>query len=113
VAGDSGLILVIDPPTAISVTRIFCAVQGATNAVVNLDKRAEGTVGTDSGAHLLGADLTAVSGGASTVVFANGSGQCGATSSCAIAAHTPVVLTVTSISGTPAALICSVDYTVL
>jgi hypothetical protein len=109
---DSGLILVINPPTAIVLTRVFCAVQGSTNVVINLDKRAEGTIGTDSGAHLLGSDLTAITGGANTSTFANGSGQCGGTSSCAIAAHAPVVLTITSMSGTPTALNCSIDYTV-
>ena len=111
-ATDSGLILVINPPTAIAITRVFCAVQGSTNVVINLDKRAESTIGTDSGAHLLGSDLTAVTGGANTSTFANGSSQCGGTSSCAIAAHSPVVMTVTSVSGTPTVLNCSIDYTV-
>jgi len=111
-AADSGLILVINPATAITLTRVYCAVQGSTNVVMNLDKRTEGAIGTDSGAHLLGSDLTAVSTGANTSTFANGSGQCGGTSSCAVAAHNPVVLTITSISGTPTALNCSVDYTV-
>ena len=77
IAGDSGLILVVNPATAIHLTRVFCAVQGTTNVVVNLDKRTEGTIGTDSGNHLLGADLTAVSGGANTTTFANGAAQCG------------------------------------
>jgi len=112
VSGDSGLILVINPVAAIHLTRIFCAVQGSTNVVVNLDKRTEAAIGTDTGNHLLGADLTAVSGGANTSTFANGAGQCGATTSCAIAAHAPVVMTFTSVSGTPTALDCSVDYTV-
>jgi hypothetical protein len=111
-ASDSGLILVINPATAIALTRVYCAVQGSTNVVMNLDKRTEGAIGTDSGAHLLGSDLTAVAGGANTSTFANGSSQCGATSNCAVAAHNPVVLTITSISGTPTALNCSVDYTV-
>jgi hypothetical protein len=112
VTGDSGLILVIDPPTAITLTRVYCASNGGTNAVINLDKRTEGSIGTDSGNHLLGSDLTAVNSGATTTTFANGGSQCGGTSSCAISAHAPVVLTITSISGTPNALNCSVDYTV-
>jgi hypothetical protein len=112
VAGDSGLILVLNSPSAVHLTRVFCAVQGTTNVVVNLDKRAEGTIGTDSGAHLLGSDLTAVAGGANTATFANGSSQCGGTASCAIAANVPVVMTFTSVSGTPTALNCGVDYTV-
>ncbi len=110
VTTDSGLILVINPPTAIALTRVYCASQGGTNVVINLDKRAEGTIGTDSGAHLLGSDLTAVNTGANTSTFS--ATPCGGTSSCAIAAHTPVVMTITSISGTVNALNCSIDYTV-
>jgi hypothetical protein len=110
VTGDSGHVIVLNPATAIHITRAFCSVYAATNVVVNLDKRAEGTYATDSGAHLLGSDLTAVTGGANTSTFSNT--PCGGTSSCAVAAHTPVVLTITSVSGTPASLGCSVDYTV-
>ena len=112
VVADSGLILVVDPASAIHLTRVWCAIQGATNVVVNLDKRGESTIGTDTGNHLLGADLTAVAGGASTTTFANGAGQCGGVGTCAIAAHAPVVMTFTSVSGTPTALNCSVEYTV-
>jgi|SRR5580765_7259012 len=107
---DSGMILVLDPPTAVHLKRMYCAVQGSTNVVVNLDKRAEATIGTDSGAHLLGSDLTAVAGGANTSTFSNT--PCGGTSSCAIAAHVPVMATITSISGSPTSLHCSVEYSV-
>jgi hypothetical protein len=109
VVGDSGLILVINPPTAIHLTRVFCAVQGTTNVVLNLDKRTEAALGTPV-ASLLGSDLTAVAGGANTSTWA--SSPCGGTSSCAIAAHAPVVMTFTSVSGTPTALNCSLDFTV-
>jgi hypothetical protein len=112
VAGDSGLIMVINPATSIHLTRIYCAVQGSTNVALNLDKRTEGAIGTDSTHHLLGSDLTAISTGANTATFANDSGQCGGTADCAIAAHVPVVMTITSVSGTPTALNCSVDWTV-
>jgi hypothetical protein len=112
VSGDSGLILVLDPPAAIHLTRVYGSVQGSTNVVLNLDKRTEAAIGTDTGNHLLGADLTAVTGGANTTTFANGASQCGGTSSCAIAAHAPVVLTFTSVSGTPTSLTVSVEYTV-
>lgn len=111
--GDSGLILVIDPPQAITITRVYCASQGGTNVAINLDKRAEGTIATDSGNHLLSSILTAVNTGANTSTFANGAGQCGSTSSCAIAAHAPVVMTIASVSGSVTALNCSVDYTVV
>jgi hypothetical protein len=113
VSGDSGLIVLIDPPTAIHLTRIWCAVQGSTNVVLNLDKRTEGAIGTDSGAHLLGAgpsDITAVTGGVNSSTWNNT--NCGGTGSCAIGAHAPVVVTITSVSGTPTALSCGVDYTV-
>jgi hypothetical protein len=112
VAGDSGLFTVLYPATAIHLTRLWCSVQGATNVVLNLDKRTEAAIGTDTGNHLLGSDLTAVTGGANTATFANGAGQCGGTGSCAIAAHAPVVATFTSVSGTPTSLQCGGDYTV-
>jgi hypothetical protein len=112
VVGDSGLFTVISPATAIHLTRIWCAIQGSTNVVVNLDKRTEAAIGTDTGNHLLSSDLTAVTGGANTSTFANGAGQCGGTGTCAIAAHAPVVAIFTSVSGTPNTLQCTVDYTV-
>jgi hypothetical protein len=112
VAADSGLILVVNPAAPIHLTRAYCAVQGSGAVAVNLDKRAEGTIGSDSGAHLLGADLTAAASGGNTSTFANGSSQCGGVSSCAVAAHSPVVITFASVSGAPTALNCSVDYTV-
>lgn len=112
VAADSGLILVVNPAAPIHLTRSYCAVQGSGNVVLNLDKRAEGTIGADSGAHLLGADLTATASGANTSTFLNLNSQCGGTTSCAVAAHTPVVMTLTSVTGAPTALNCSVDYTV-
>jgi hypothetical protein len=109
VAGDSGMLLLINPPTAIHLTRVFCTLQGATNVVLNLDKRTEAAIATPV-ASLLAADLIAVSGGATTSTFSNT--RCNGTTSCAIAAHAPVVMTFTSVSGTPTALNCSVDYTV-
>ena len=112
VAADSGLLMILDPSVAIHITRLFCAVQGSTNVVLNLDKRTEAAIATDTGNHLLGSDLTAVTGGANTSTFANGAGQCGGTTSCAVAAHAPIVMTFTSVSGTPTALDCGLDYTV-
>jgi hypothetical protein len=112
VVGDGGKLLVLNSATAVHLTRVFCAIQGSTNVVVNFDKRSESTIGTDSGNHLLGSDLTAVTGGATTTTFSNSVGQCGGTSSCAVAAHTPVFMTFTSVSGTPTSLSCSIDYTV-
>jgi len=113
VAGDSGLILVIDPATAIHLTRVFCATRGTSaTASVNLDKRTEGATGTDV-AHLLGAgptDLSVTTAGANTTTW--NAANCGSTSSCAIGAHAPVVLMITALANTPTALTCSVDFTV-
>jgi hypothetical protein len=105
VAADDGLILVIDPATAIHLTRFACGVQGTTGVVANLVK---------SSTSLL-ADQTCTAGTVeqvNTTTWANGSSQCGGTSSCAIAAHTPVTLHVGTVSGSPTALQVSVDYTV-
>jgi hypothetical protein len=112
-ASDSGK-LQFEEGTAIHLTRIYGSIMGATNIVVNLDKRSEGTPNTDSGAHLLSSDLTLTTSGANTTAFANGSAQCGGTSSCAIAARTPVVLTVAAQSGGAAgdAARVVVEYTV-
>ena len=112
VTADSGLILVVNPSAPIHLTRVYCAVQGSGSVAMNLDKRAEGTIGADSGAPLLGPDLTATTSGANTSTFLNADGQCGGTTSCAVAAHTPVVMTFTTVTGAPTALNCSVDYAV-
>jgi hypothetical protein len=105
VAGDDGLITILDSATAIHLTRVSCGVGGTTSVVVNLVK---------GGASLI-ADMTATAGDANTVIattWANGSSQCGGTSSCAVAAHAPVTVHIGTISGTPTALSCAVDYTV-
>jgi hypothetical protein len=98
----------------IHLTRVYGSVVGATNASINLDKRSESTPNTDTGNHLLGGDLTITTTGANTNTFANGSGQCGSTLNCAIATHTNVVLTITSVSGaaTGDAMRVTVEYTV-
>jgi len=109
---DDLLITLLDPATAIQLTRFSCGVTGLTNTVVNLV----------SGGNYLISNLTATaatpSGDPNTVItttWANGSSQCGSTSYCAVAAHTSVVLHIVSISGTPSAttsLNCALDYTV-
>ena len=110
---DSGLILVLNPVTAVHLTRVFCATQGATStASVNLDKRTEAAIGTPVG-NLLGAgptDLATTTAGANTSTW--NAANCGGTASCPIAAHAPVVLTISATANTPTALNCSVDYTV-
>ena len=105
VTADDGLILVIDPPTAIHLTRFSCGVQGTTSVIANFVKATVALL----------ADQTCTAGDANTVnttTWANGSAQCGATTSCAISAHAPVTLHIGTISGTPTALQVSFDYTV-
>jgi hypothetical protein len=103
-----------DGPNPIHITRVYGSVVGATNAVINLDNRSESTPNVDTGNHLLGSDLTITTTGANTSTFSNSSGQCGGTSTCAIAAHTNVVLTITSVSdaATGDAMRVTVEYTV-
>jgi hypothetical protein len=105
VAGDDGLIVVLNPATAVHLKRIACGVTGTTSVVVNLEK---------GGASLI-ADLTATAGDVNTVVvttWANGSAQCGGTTSCAVAAHTPVTVHIGAIIGTPTSLSCAIDFSV-
>ena len=105
VTGDDLIYAVLDPATAVHLTRIACGVTGTTSVVVNLV----------SASNSLIADMTATAGTVNQVVvttWANGSAQCGGTGSCAVPAHTPVVLHIGTISGTPTNLACALDYTV-
>jgi len=105
VAGDDAIYTILNPVTAVHLTRVSCGVTGTTSVVMNLV----------SGGNSLIADMTATAGTVNQVVvttWANGSSQCGGTSSCAIAAHTPVTLHIGTITGTPTNLACAVDYTV-
>jgi hypothetical protein len=102
-SGDDGLILLLNPATAIHITRVSCGVTG-TSTVINLVKATLSLV----------ADMTCLTGDANTVTtatFVNTGSQCGGTTSCAVAAHAPVTLhvgTVTAATG----LFGSIDYTV-
>lgn len=105
VVGDDGLILVIDPAIAIHLTRFACGVQGTTSVITNMVK----------GGNSLIADQTCTAGSVETVTtstFVNGSGQCGGTGSCAVAAHAPVTLHIGTVSGTPTALQIAVEFSV-
>ena len=105
VVGDDGLVTLLNPATAVHITRFSGGVTGSTSVIANLVK---------GGASLI-ADATLTAGDANQVVvttFANGSGQCGGTSSCAVAAHAPVTLHIGTISGTPTGVTACVDYTV-
>jgi hypothetical protein len=105
-------ILMINSGQAIHLRRVYCAAPGDINSAIalNLDMRTESTITTDSGHHLLGVDLPAVPSGAATTAFS--ASPCGGTTNCAVPAHHPVVLTLTTLTGVPTALNCSIDYTV-
>jgi hypothetical protein len=105
VTGDDGLMVLLNPATAIHITRFSGGVTGTTSVVANLVK----------GSASLIADSTLTAGDANQVVvttFANGSAQCGGTSSCAVAAHAPVTVHIGTITGTPTSVSVCVDYTV-
>ena len=104
-SSDDGIITVLNPATAVHLTRFSCGVTGTTSVVTNLV----------SGGNSLIADMTATAGTVNQVIvttWANGSSQCGGTSSCAVAAHTPVTWHIGAISGTPTNLACALDYTI-
>jgi len=104
VTGDDNLITILDPATAIHLTRFSCGVTGTTSVIVNL---------VDASGSLI-ADATCTAGTINAVVvttWANGSSQCGGTSSCAVAAHVPVTIHIGTISGTPTGVSVAVDYT--
>lgn len=95
----------LDPATAIHLTRFSCGVTGSTSVITNLV----------SGGNSLIADMTATAGTVNQGVvttWANGSGQCGGTASCAVAAHAPVTLHIGAITGTPTNLAYAIDFTV-
>jgi hypothetical protein len=104
VAADDGIYTILNPATAIHLTRFSCGVTGTTSVVTNLV----------SGGNSLIADMTATAGTVNQVAVTTWvSGSCGgSTGSCPIAAHTPVTWHIGTISGTPTNLACSVDYTV-
>jgi hypothetical protein len=104
VAADDAIYTILNPVSAVKLTRLSCGVTGTTSVVVNLEA---------SGASLI-SDETVTAGDVNhhtVTTWANGSSQCGGTSSCAVAAHTPVTLHVGAISGTPTNLACSIEYT--
>ena len=52
--GDSGLILAVNPPTPIHLTRVYCAVQGERQRSSESGQAREDTIGADRRSHLLG-----------------------------------------------------------
>jgi hypothetical protein len=104
VTGDDLLIVVLDPATAVQLTRFSCGVTGTTSVITNLV----------SGGNSLIADMTATAGTVNQVVVTTWvSGSCSSqTTYCPVAAHTPVTLHIGTISGTPTSVSCALDYTV-
>lgn len=100
VAGDSGRIQWKHPKN-ITITKVSCNVKAATNVVIQLNKRVEGTPDV-SGTDVQTATLTCITTGASTTSFA----------SAAVSADSPVALTISSVTGTPDTLRVTIYYTV-
>jgi hypothetical protein len=107
-SSDDSIYAIFDPPVAVHLRRFACGVTGSStpSVVANL---------YESGPVSLLADQTCTYGSVETLItttWANGSSQCGATTSCAVAAHTPITLHVGTVSGTVTNLAISVEYTV-
>ncbi len=100
--GSSDVVLLLDPGQNITITRLHCSVKAATNAAIRLYKTTEGDLyNTGGGTAAHASDLTCVTGGANTSTF----------SSAAVSAHTPVVLKINVVSGSPGWVSGSVEYT--
>jgi len=97
------LILALNEGVNITLTRVWCAVPtGSTSIAMNVEKRAESTVGTTGTAQLTGNVTCGTSGATGTLI-----------ASPAIAAHTPVLLTFPNApTGSPAQLFVEIEYTV-
>lgn len=100
VAGDSGRAQFVFPKN-VTITRVWCNVKAATNVVIQLNTRAEGTPDV-SGTDVLTSTLTCVTGGANTTTF----------SAAAVTSRSPVALTISSVTGTPDTLRVHVEATV-
>jgi hypothetical protein len=107
-SSDDSIYAIFDPPVAIHLRRFACGVTGSSTPSVVANFYESGPVS-------LLADQTCTSGSVETVItttWANGSSQCGATTSCAVPAHTPITLHVGTVSGTVTNLAIAVEYTV-
>lgn len=100
VAGDSGRAQ-FTLPKNVTITRVWCNVKAATNVVIQLNVRAEGTPDV-SGTDVLTSTLTCITTGANTTTF----------SSAAVTARAPVALTISSVTGTPDTLRVHIEMTV-
>jgi hypothetical protein len=100
VAGDSGRVQLVFPKN-VTITRVWCNVKAATNAVIQLNTRVEGTPDV-SGMDVLTGALTCITTGANTTSFA----------AAAVTSRSPVALTISSITGTPDTLRVHIEATV-
>jgi len=100
VAGDSGRVQITWPKN-VTITRVWCNVKAATNVVIQLNTRVEGTPDV-SGTDVLTASLTCITTGANTTSFA----------AAAVTSRSPVALTISSVSGTPDTLRVHIESTV-
>jgi hypothetical protein len=100
VAGDSGRTQIV-LASNVTITRVWCNVKAATNAVINLEERAEGTPDT-AGTAVLTSNLTCDTDGANSTTFSNAG----------IASRAPIALTIASVSGTPDTLRVHFEFTI-
>lgn len=100
VVGDSGRIQLVLPKN-VTITRVWCNVKAATNVVIQLNQRAEGTPDV-SGTDVLTGALTCIQTGANTTSFA----------AAAITARNPIALTISAVNGTPDTLRVHIEATI-
>ena len=96
-AGDS--IPLLNLPASATITRVYCTVKSGTNIVFGLYKNAEATAWTN-GTAVFSGDQTCTGSGLVVTSF----------SSAAVAAHTPLVISVTSATGGPTMASITVEY---
>lgn len=88
-------------PTAVTITRVVCAIGGTTSITIQLDERAEATPNT-AGTNVMTSTLVCDADSQATTTFTNAT----------IAARVPLNLQVTAASGTPTSLRVHVEYSI-
>lgn len=100
VTGDSGRTQIYFG-SAVTITRVACAVKAATSVTINLEERAEATPDT-AGTAVLTSNLVCDTNTEASTTFSNAG----------IAARVPLALTITAVSGTPDTVRVHVEYTI-
>jgi hypothetical protein len=97
---DSYKWMVINPATAITLTRVYCAVLGGTSVTINLRKTSESTP-FSGGTAALTSNLVCDADGANSTTF----------TSAGVAANTPLMVEVTAVSGSVTNIIIGIHGT--